>query len=65
MTMVLGEFGSDGDTYYLLGLDVIGLQMDMNWSYMGYDGLGSVRQVRVDTALHDRLGGVTDVQRQL
>jgi RHS repeat-associated protein len=44
MTQVLGEFRPGDDTYYLLGLDIIGQQRNGQWSYFGYDGLGSVRQ---------------------
>ena len=44
LTQVLGEFTPDDDTYYLLGLDVIGQQNTTNgWNYFGYDGLGTVR----------------------
>jgi RHS repeat-associated protein len=42
---VLGEIRPGDDTYYLLGLDVIGQQTGSQWSYFGYDGLGSVRQM--------------------
>jgi RHS repeat-associated protein len=45
LTQVLGEFKPGDTTYYLLGLDVIGQQKKGAWSYMGYDGLGSVRHL--------------------
>ena len=45
LTQVLGEIRPGDDTYYLLGLDVIGQQTGSQWSYFGYDGLGSVRQM--------------------
>jgi len=40
---VLGEFTASSDTYYLMGLDVVGQRQGTNWSYFGYDGLGSTR----------------------
>ncbi|MEO8609210.1 MAG: RHS repeat-associated core domain-containing protein [Chloroflexota bacterium] len=45
LTQVLGEFKPGRGTYYLLGLDVIGQQQGTDWSYFGYDALGSVRQL--------------------
>jgi RHS repeat-associated protein len=45
LTQVLGEFRPGDETYYLLGLDVIGQQQNGTWGYFGYDGLGSVREV--------------------
>jgi RHS repeat-associated protein len=45
LTQVLGEIRPGDDTYYLLGLDVIGQQTGSQWSYFGYDGLGSVRHI--------------------
>ena len=43
LTQVLGEFTPSSDTYYLMGLDVVGQRQGTNWSYFGYDGLGSTR----------------------
>lgn len=43
LTQVLGEFKPGDETYYLLGLDVIGQQRNGEWDYFGYDGLGSMR----------------------
>jgi len=40
---VLGEFTPSSDTYYLMGLDVLGQRQGTSWSYFGYDGLGSTR----------------------
>jgi len=45
LTQMIGETQPGSSSYYLLGLDVIGQQQGANWSYFGYDGLGSVRQV--------------------
>ena len=45
LTQVLGEFAPGDDTWYLLGLDVIGQQQSCGWGYFGYDGLGSGRQM--------------------
>jgi hypothetical protein len=52
LTQVLGEFSSASTTYSLLGLDVIGQQSASDWSYFGYDGLGSVRQTYSSIATH-------------
>ncbi|MCC7206261.1 MAG: RHS repeat-associated core domain-containing protein, partial [Anaerolineae bacterium] len=41
------------DTWYMLGLDIIGQQRNGAWSYFGYDGLGSVRH------LTDEYGSIT------
>jgi len=46
---MIGETQPGSSSYYLLGLDVIGQQGGANWSYFGYDGLGSVRQVTNST----------------
>jgi YD repeat-containing protein len=45
LTQVLTENTNGIETRYLLGLDVIGQQVDKQWSYFGYDGLSSVRQL--------------------
>jgi RHS repeat-associated protein len=45
LTQVLGETSNGQERRYLLGLDVLGQQTGNQWSYFGYDGLGSVRQV--------------------
>jgi RHS repeat-associated protein len=45
LTQLLGEFAPGSDTYYLLGMDIIGQQTNGTWGYFGYDGLGSVRGV--------------------
>jgi hypothetical protein len=50
-TQVLGEFKPGSNTYYLLGLDVIGQQKNSAWSYFGYDGLGSTRQLYDNTGV--------------
>lgn len=56
---VLSSTTSSITTRYLPGLDVIGQQQSSQWSYFGYDGLGSVRQltdangvVRYDTSFN-------------
>ena len=46
---MLGEFQLGSETYYLLGLDVLGQQQGSVWSYFGYDALGSVRQITNST----------------
>jgi RHS repeat-associated protein len=45
MSQVLGEFTPGSETWYLMGMDVLGQQQNGSWSYFNHDGLGSVRQV--------------------
>lgn len=45
LTQMIGKTQPGSSNYYLLGLDVIGQQQGANWSYFGYDGIGSVRQL--------------------
>lgn len=45
LTQIAGEIAPESETWYLLGMDVIGQQQDGAWSYFGADGLGSTRFV--------------------
>ena len=40
---VVGAITPESETWYLLGLDILGQQQGSDWSYYAYDGLGSVR----------------------
>ena len=40
---VVGAITPESETWYLLGLDILGQQQGSDWSYFAYDGLGSVR----------------------
>ena len=40
---VVAAIAPESETWYLLGLDVLGQQQGSDWSYYAYDGLGSVR----------------------
>ncbi len=44
LTQVLNEFSLGCDTYYLIGMDVIGQQTGSVWSFFSTDTLGSMRQ---------------------